>query len=207
MNEAPAHATSPIVADVDQIIQRHLEPLLKRIKQSTLEVIEELGQKHGNRMLGELKQTVIDTVKSQVVDQLRPLVTQGGDTAKQKADSLLLDFQQFIKGTVAEVFQKHVPQYSAVLGQRVLDYVVAGILLGMGAVMGCVGALLSLDRIGVPTYMSFLVISAVSLAGGFALLRLRAWTNPGALPAPALSPNPTGSPPAPAAVPKPPPGE
>ncbi len=176
----PAGQVSGVTTEFDLIIQRHVESLLQSTKQMIMEVVEEVGRKHGNSLVGEMEKVVRDTagplVKTQideVVDQLRPIVSASTDMARQQLDNLLKDLEQFLARTVDKVFELHVPEYTRWVGQRSLDYFLGGVLLALAAVLTCVGGLLGLERAGLPSFGAYLVAATVALTAGVALLTLR----------------------------------
>src|SRR5439155_24905914 len=76
-------------------------PFLQQVKQMALEVIEEIGQKHGTPALAQLRQTLVETVgavlkreEGSLLAQLKPAMVEGGDAVRQKTDSLLGDLKQ-----------------------------------------------------------------------------------------------------------------
>jgi hypothetical protein len=104
-----------------------------------------------------------------LVEQLRP----GGDAARRLAEGWIQELREFVNTTVRDLFEKRLPEYSRWAGQRVIDYVLVGILFAMAAVLVCVGGVLGLREAGVPPYMTYLVAGAVALVFGFWLLKLR----------------------------------
>ena len=155
-------------------------PFLQQVKQMALEVIEEIGQKHGTPALAQLRQTLVETVgavlkreEGSLLAQLKPAMVEGGDAVRQKTDSLLGDLKQFITTTVVEVFRVHVPEYSRWAGQRVLDHILAATLFCLAAVLVCVGGILGLERAGLPQYAVYLIGGSVALVAGLAFLKLR----------------------------------
>lgn len=167
--------------DFEQAWQRQLAPCLQEVKKMTLELIEEVGRKHGGPGLAHVQQTLTATVtaalktqESALWTELKPALLQGGEAVRQKTDGLVESFKQFIAMTVIEVFRVHVPDYSRWAGQRVLDYVLAGTLFCLAVVLICVGALLGLERAGFPLYATYLVTGGLALVAGLAFLKLRA---------------------------------
>jgi hypothetical protein len=176
---APAGSLAA-VADIERAVERQMEPLLHRAKQITLEVIDEVAQKHGNPLVAQLRQALLETVGTLIrteaaalVDRLRPALLDSTAVARQNADVLLADLRKLINETVVEVFRVHVPEYSRWVGQRVIDYLLAGTLFCLTAVLVCVGVILGLEKAGVPGYATYLVSGGVALAVGVALLKLR----------------------------------
>src|SRR5262249_39673046 len=154
MNEAPVNAPVPSVlpaalTDLDRAIERYLDPVLQRVKQITLEVIEEVGRKHGVAIVTEVRQAVGKTVSTLfqteiplLVEKLKPVVVAGAETVRKE---LLQDVRQLVVTTVAEVFQQKVPEYSRKIGLRLIDYLMAGTLFVLSAVLLSVGVILGLE--------------------------------------------------------------
>ncbi len=172
--------------DLEQAFQRQMEPFLKRVKQMTLEIVDEVGRKHGNPFLMQMRETLVETVggmlKTEVaarLDKLRPAVLEGNDAVRKTADNMLNDLKQFITKTVVDVFQVHVPAYSSRAGRRMIDYFLAGTLLCLAAVLLFVGGILALEDAGLPRYLAFLIGGAGAMGVGMAYLRVRArkWRN------------------------------
>jgi hypothetical protein len=181
--DAEGTGASSAVAEFERAFQRNIEPFLQKAKQITLDVIEEAGRKHGAHLVTQMQTTLKETVNELVkvhiermVEQLRP----GGEAARAKAESLLDDLKTFVRQTVGDVFKNHVPDYSRWAGQRIIDYVLAGILFAIAAVLVSVGGILGLEQAGMPRYATYLILGGVAFGAGFALLRLRArkWGGP-----------------------------
>jgi hypothetical protein len=173
-------ATAPDVEAIERAVQRQIEPLLQRLKQVTLEVIDEVGRKHGNPLLAEVRQSLVEagaavfkTEMTALVERLRPTVRESGESIRRNADGLLGDLKAFIAQTVADVFQVQVPEYSTWFGLRVIDYLLAGTLFSLCAVFAGVGLVLGLGELGVPSFAAYLIGGGVALAAGAAVLRLR----------------------------------
>jgi hypothetical protein len=169
---------SATVPEVEQAIQRQLGPFLQQVKQMTLEVIDEVGRKHANPLLAQLRQTLAETIaallKAEVpalLNQLKPAVLEGSDAFQQKTDKRVKELKEFITRTVSDVFRVHVPEYSSRAGHRMMVYLLAGTLFCLGAVVGCVGMILGLERAGLPGYATYLVGGGVAVAAGVLLLR------------------------------------
>jgi len=175
--------SSSAVAEFERVLLRNAEPFLEKTKQAVLNAIEEAARKHGAGLVTEMRQTlktaVDELVKAHIekmVEQLRP----GGDTARRLAEDWLQELREFINTTVRELFEKRLPEYSRWAGQRMIDYVLAGTLFAMAAVLVCVGGTLGLKEAGVPPYATYLVGGAVALGCGFGLFKLRSrrWEAP-----------------------------
>jgi len=170
-----------VVDDLEQAFQRQMEPFLERVKQMTLEIVDEVSHKHGSPFLVQVRQTLVETVgvmlKTEVaarLDKLRPAVIEGSDHLRETGNNMLADLKQFITNTVANVFQKQVPEYSSWAGRRMIDYFLAGTLLCLSAVFLCVGAIKTLEHFELPTYLAFLIGGAGALAVGMVYLKVRA---------------------------------
>jgi hypothetical protein len=173
----------PSAASFELAVQRQIEPLLQRLKDVTLEVVDEVGRKHGNPLLAQVRQTLIEsgaavfkTEMAALLERLRPAVREGGAAIRKNADGLLGDLKAFMTQTVTDVFQVQVPEYSSWFGLRVIDYLLAGTLFSLGAVFAGVGLVLGLGELGVPNAVAYLIGGGVALAAGAALLRLRRQT-------------------------------
>jgi hypothetical protein len=179
MTEGPAPRLLSL-DDLEEAWQRQVGPFLQNVKQMTLQVIEDVGSKHGGPALAHFRQTLTDTLgaalKSQEAAlwaQLKPALHEGGDALRQKTDLLLDNLKQFIATTVVEVFRIHVPEYSRWAGQRVLDYFLAGTLFCLAVVLICVGGILGLEAAGLPRYATYLLSGGAALGVGFIFLKLR----------------------------------
>jgi hypothetical protein len=177
LNPAPL----TVVDDLEQAFQRQMEPFLERVKQMTLEIVDEVSQKHGTSFLVQVRQTLVETVgvmlKTEVaarLDKLRPAVLEGSDALRKTGDHLLADWKQFITKTVTDVFQEHVPKYSSRAGRRMIDYFLAGTLLCLAAVFLCVGAIKALEHFELPAYLAYLIGGGGALAVGMVYLNVRA---------------------------------
>ena len=186
MNDANQHSQLPALDDLEQAFQRQMEPFLQRVKQMTLEIVDEVGQKHGNPLFVQVRGILLETVggilKTEVaaqLDKLRPAIADGSDTIRKSADNLLADMKQFITKTVVDVFQVHVPNYSSRAGRRMIDYFLAGTLLCLAAVLLFVGGILGLKHFGVDDYLAYLIGGAGALTVGMIYLKVRArkWRN------------------------------
>ena len=186
MNDANQHSQLPALDDLEQAFQRQMEPFLQRVKQMTLEIVDEVGQKHGNPLFVQVRGILLETVggilKTEVaarLDKLRPAIADGSDTIRKSADNLLADMKQFITKTVVDVFQVHVPNYSSRAGRRMIDYFLAGTLLCLAAVLLFVGGILGLKHFGVDDYLAYLIGGAGALSVGMIYLKVRArkWRN------------------------------
>jgi hypothetical protein len=175
--------SSATVAEFERALQRNAEPFLAKTKQVVLDAIEEAARKYGAGLVTEMRQTlkaaVDDLVKAHIekmVEQLRP----GGDAARRLAEGWLQELREFVNTTVRDLFEKRLPEYSRWAGQRMIDYVLAGVLFAIAAVLVCVGGVLGLREAGVPPYMTYLVGGAVVLVFGYWLLKLRSrsWETP-----------------------------
>jgi len=167
------------VPELEQALSRQMGPFLEQVKQMTLEVIDEVGRRHGTPLLAQVRQTLVETiaavVKAEVpalVQQLQPSLREGGDALRKNADNLVLELKQAVTRTVIEVFQVHLPEYSRRAGQRVLAYLLAGTLFCVGAVLGSVGIILTLERAGLPGYATYLIGAGLALGVGLAFLKL-----------------------------------
>jgi len=181
MNDANQHSQLPALDDLEQAFQRQMEPFLQRVKQMTLEIVDEVGQKHGNPLFVQVRGILLETVggilKTEVaarLDKLRPAIADGSDTIRKSADNLLADMKQFITKTVVDVFQVHVPNYSSRAGRRMIDYFLAGTLLCLAAVLLFVGGILGLKHFGVDDYLAYLIGGAGALSVGMIYLKVRA---------------------------------
>ena len=188
MNDANQHSQLPALDDLEQAFQRQMEPFLQRVKQVTLEIVDEVGQKHGNPLFVQVRGILLETVggilKTEVaarLDKLRPAIADGSDTIRKSADNLLADMKQFITKTVVDVFQVHVPNYSSRAGRRMIDYFLAGTLLCLAAVLLFVGGILGLKHFGVDDYLAYLIGGAGALSVGMIYLKVRArkWRSQG----------------------------
>jgi hypothetical protein len=188
MNDANQHSQLPALDDLEQAFQRQMEPFLQRVKQMTLEIVDEVGQKHGNPLFVQVRGILLETVggilKTEVaarLDKLRPAIADGSDTIRKSADNLLADMKQFITKTVVDVFQVHVPNYSSRAGRRMIDYFLAGTLLCLAAVLLFVGGILGLKHFGVDDYLAYLIGGAGALSVGMIYLKVRArkWRSQG----------------------------
>jgi hypothetical protein len=166
---------------LEQAFQRQMEPFLERVKQMTLEIVDEVGQKHGNSLFVQVRGILLETVggmlKTEVaarLDKLRPAIVEGSDAVRNSADHLLKDMKQFITKTVVDVFQIHVPNYSSRAGRRMIDYFLAGTLLCLAAVLLFVGGILGLKHFDMPDYLAYLIGGAGALAVGMIYLKVRA---------------------------------
>jgi hypothetical protein len=178
-NDEPAPLT--VANDLERAFQRQMEPFLERVKQMTLEIVDEVSEKHGSSFLVQVRQTLVETVggllKTEVaarLDKLRPAVLEGSDALRKTGDHLLADWKEFITKTVTDVFQEHVPKYSSRAGRRMIDYFLAGTLLCLSAVLLCVGAIRAMEHFGVPGYLAFLIGGGGALAVGMIYLNVRA---------------------------------
>src|SRR5438874_3422427 len=140
------------VAEFERALQRNVEPFLEKAKQAVLDAVEAAVRKHGAGIVTELRQTlkaaVDELVRSHIeklVEQLRP----GGDAARRLAEGWLKELREFADTTVRDLFEKRLPEYSRWAGQRVIDYVLVGVLFAMAAVLVCVGGVLGLREAGV----------------------------------------------------------
>jgi len=84
MNDANQHSQLPALDDLEQAFQRQMEPFLQRVKQMTLEIVDEVGQKHGNPLFVQVRGILLETVggilKTEVaaqLDKLRPAIADG----------------------------------------------------------------------------------------------------------------------------------
>ena len=186
MNDANQHSQLPALDDLEQAFQRQMEPFLQRVKQMTLEIVDEVGQKHGNPLFVQVRGILLETVggilKTEVaarLDKLRPAIVEGSDAVRNSADNLLKDMKEFITKTVVDVFQVHVPNYSSRAGRRMIDYFLAGTLLCLAAVLLFVGGILGLKHFGVDDYLAYLIGGAGALTVGMIYLKVRArkWRN------------------------------
>jgi hypothetical protein len=186
MNDANQHSQVPALDDLEQAFQRQMEPFLQRVKQVTLEIVDEVGQKHGNPLFVQVRGILLETVggilKTEVaarLDKLRPAIVEGSDAVRNSADNLLKDMKEFITKTVVDVFQVHVPNYSSRAGRRMIDYFLAGTLLCLAAVLLFVGGILGLKHFGVDDYLAYLIGGAGALTVGMIYLKVRArkWRN------------------------------
>ncbi|MBM4073881.1 MAG: hypothetical protein FJ271_33925 [Planctomycetes bacterium] len=177
--------TDETPADFAQALQQQMEPFLQRVKQVTLEVIDEVGKQHGNAMLTQLRQIVMETVgvilkaeATTLIDRLRPAMIEGSDAVRHNTEGLLADLKGFITRTVAETFREHVPEYSRWAGQRIIDYVLAGTLFGLASILLCLGGIFGLQQLGVQPYATYLAGGIGALGAGWLFLRLRSrkWT-------------------------------
>src|SRR5579859_2626259 len=166
MSDRQINPQTPLAAvdELEQAFQRQLEPFLKRVKQMTLEIVDEVGDKHGRPFLVQVRETLVETVgtmlKTEVaarLDKLRPAVLEGGEALRKTSDSMLADLKQFITTTVANVFQEQVPNYSSKAGRRMIDYFLAATLLCLAAVLLCVGAIRALEHFGMHSYLAYLI--------------------------------------------------
>jgi len=181
MNDANQHSQLTGVDDLEQAFQRQMEPFLQRVKQMTLEIVDEVGQKHGNPLFVQVRGILLETVggilKTEVaarLDKLRPAIVEGSDAVRNSADNLLKDMKQFITKTVVDVFQVHVPNYSSRAGRRMIDYFLAGTLLCLAAVFLFVGGVLGMRHFGMPEYLAYLIGGAGALTVGMIYLKVRA---------------------------------
>src|SRR5262245_15279779 len=183
MSEASTNLPVPsalpaALTDLDRAIERHLDPVLQRVKHLTLEVIEEIGRKHGAPMLGEVRRAVVETVgtviKTEIpllVEKLKPAIAAGAEIVRKE---LVQDVSQLIANTAADVFQKKVPEYSRSIGLRLIDYLMAGTLFVLSAVLLSIGLILGLEWFGVPKYATYLTSGGLAVVLGWVFLRLRA---------------------------------
>jgi hypothetical protein len=176
---APADRAAA-VQDIEQAFQRQMEPLLQRLKLVTLDVIDEVGRKHGGPLLAQVRQAAAETTAvllraelAALVERVTPAVREGSAAVRRDADQLLGELKHFINQTVVEAFQVHVPEYSRWAGQRVLDYFLAGTLFCLAAVLLCVGGILALQWAGLPPFAAYLLGGGAALAAGVVLLNLR----------------------------------
>lgn len=181
MMEEPNPAPLAAVNDLEQAFQRQMDPFLERVKQMTLEIVDEVGQKHGSPLVVQVREILVETVggmlKTEVaarLDRLRPAFLEGSDAIRTTADHFLADMKLFITKTVVDVFQVHVPEYSSRAGRRVIDYFLAGTLLCLAAVLLIMGSILGLEDAGLPKYLAFLIGGGAALAVGMIYLRVRA---------------------------------
>jgi len=180
MNDDANPAPLAAVNDLEQAFQRQMEPFLERVKQMTLEIVDEVGQKHGNPLFVQIREILVETVggllKTEVaarLDRLRPTVLEGSDSLRKIAHDFVEDMKQFITKTVIDVFQVYVPEYSSRAGRRVIDYFLAGTLLCLAAVLLVMGCILGLEEAGLPKYVDFLIGGGVALGVGMIYLRVR----------------------------------
>jgi hypothetical protein len=166
--------------DLERALERQTGPFLQRVKQTTLEVIDEVGSKHGGPLADLLRKMLVETVGpllqtevAALVDRLKPAVAEGRDAVRQDVERWFLDLKELLTRTVVEGLRVHLPELSRRAGRRVIDYVLASTLFGTAAVLGCVGILLGLRQAGLPDYAAFLISGGVALAGGLAVLKLR----------------------------------
>jgi hypothetical protein len=181
MSEESPPSQLAALDNLEQAFQRQLEPFLLRVKQMTLEIVDEVGEKHGKPFLVQMRDTLVETVgamlKTEVaarLDKLRPAVLEGGDALRKTGDTLLADLKQFITTTVTNVFQDQIPNYSSRAGRRMIDYFLAGTLLCLAAVLLCLGVIQGLEHFGVASFLSYLIGGGGALAVGMAYLKLRA---------------------------------
>jgi hypothetical protein len=178
---ASPQSPTALVAEIEQALQGQLEPFMQRLKQITLEVIDEVGDQHVQPFVVQLRQTLLDTVaavlKTEIpalLKQLKPAIAENSEAVRQNADGLLGDVKQFVTKTAVEVFREQIPEYSRRTGQRVLDYFLAGTLFCLAAVLLCLGGILGLEAAGVPAYAAYLAGGGAALAVGLFFLKLRA---------------------------------
>lgn len=165
---------------ISQALRQEMEPFLQRLKQVTLEVIDEVGKRHGDTLLTQLRQIAVDTVgvmlkaeASTLLDRLKPAVIEGSNAVRQNTEGLLGDMKQFITRTVAETFHQHVPEYSRWAGQRIIDYVLAGTLFGLAAILLCLGGIFGLQQLGMPPFATYLTGGLGALTAGWLFLKFR----------------------------------
>jgi hypothetical protein len=151
------------------------EPLIERTKQAIRAAIEEAVREYGGGMVAEARQKFKAAVDGLVATQIEKMVLQlgPGDAARQIAEGSLREVREFANTTLADLFEKRVPEYSRWAGQRVLDYALVGILFAIAVVLLFIGGILGLRELGLPPYATFLVGGVVALAFGFWLLRMR----------------------------------
>lgn len=165
---------------ISQALRQEMEPFLQRVKQVTLEVIDEVGRRHGDTLLVQLRQIVVETVgvmlkaeATTLLDRLKPAMIEGSDAVRQNTEGLLADLKSFITQTVAETFRVHVPEYSCWAGQRIIDYVLAGTLFGLAAILLCIGGIYGLQHLGLPPFATYLTGGLSALSAGWLFLKFR----------------------------------
>jgi hypothetical protein len=152
------------------------EPLIERTKQAVHNAVEEAVREYGTGMVAEARQKLKAAVDGLVAVQVEKLVQQlgpGSDAAKRATEGWLRDLREFANTTLADLFEKRVPEYSRWAGQRVLDYALVGILFAVAVVLLFAGGILGLHELGLPPYATFLIGGVVALAFGFWMLRMR----------------------------------
>jgi hypothetical protein len=192
VNQAASEVPSPptpleALHDLEQAVERQLEPFLQRVKQRALEVIDEVGQKQGNPLVAQLRETLVETLAVLLrnelaarLDRLKPAWLEGTSTVRQNADSLLDDLKQLITQTAVALVRVHAPEYSRWAGQRLFDYVIASTLFCLAAVLLILGCVLGLEKIGMPPFATYILGGGVALAAGWTFLKVRSrkWRDP-----------------------------
>lgn len=180
MSNHENHEADDSPAAVARALRQEMEPFLQRVKQVTLEVIDEVGKRHGDSLLIQLRQIVVDTVgvmlkaeATTLLDRLKPALIEGSDAVRQNTEGLLADLKKFVSKTIAETFHQHVPEYSRWAGQRIIDYVLAGTLFGLAAIMLCIGAIFGLQQLGLPPFATYLTGGIGALTAGWLFLKFR----------------------------------
>ena len=151
-------------------------PLIERAKQAIRDAVEDAVREYGGSLVAEARQKLKAAVSGLVGVQVEKLVQQlapGGDTVKRATEGWIRDLREFANTTLADLFERRVPEYSRWAGQRVLDYALVSVLFTIAVVLLFAGGILGLRELGVPLYATFLIGGVVALAFGFWLLRMR----------------------------------
>lgn len=190
LEEVVQRTQSAVVEGVEAVIQRQMVPFLEHSRKTILATVEEAVQKHGDSLTARLKGLALDTAEELLKQQIEPLLerarrmlVQGLDNAalvQKYTDHLAGVFKQLTREAVVEVFQVQLPSYSARVGRRVVDYVVAGTLLCLAAVLLVLGLVLGLAELGVPAYATYLLGGVLAGGMAFVLIKWRGTFGPSA---------------------------
>lgn len=166
--------------ELEQLWQRQVGPFLANLRQTAVQLVDDLANRNGLAMLAQVRQTIAETIEATLKSQestlwaqLRPALNEGTDALRQKTDTLLANLKQMIAATVIEVFRIHVPEYSRWAGQRIMDYFLASMLFGLALVLAAVGGVLGLEAAGFPRYATYLTSGGIALGAGLVFLKLR----------------------------------
>jgi hypothetical protein len=161
----------------EELRQRQLESVLQRLKETALAALEEARQKHVSPLLAQVQEVLGEALRrqvDQVADRVRQELRDGSASFKDYTDQLVVKMRETVAEPMARALRVQVPEYARRAGGRVLDYALAATLFCVAAVLLPVGAVQGLQQTGLPAYLTYILGGLGALGIGLVFLRLYA---------------------------------
>jgi hypothetical protein len=166
-----------LLRTADDLQKQQLDPLLARTRTFLLKVADDLRDKYTAPLADQVKKTLLETVDEMRRQQAEPFLDVVRGLAEQLnktlQEQLLTTLRVMVLEPLQGILSGRVPIILHGTGTRVLDYIIAGALFCIAAVLVCLALVRGLQELKVPDWLTFLAVGLAALLAGLIFYRKR----------------------------------